>query len=581
MNPQSDFNRFMALMKAFYVLVFLLFGSVIFLYLFPISSHNRIIQLFVIAFLSGLIIISIILFLLIKHIKKIDLGKQDVEKALLTSEKKYKSIVENIQIGFARSTPGEQGQYIEVNSYFAQMLGYSKAELIKMPVADLYEDKNKRKEFSDKISEMDFVKNEEVVFRKKNGDVITISVTGQTIRDENSKIIFFDLILEDITDKKFHLNESIKSEKLSSIGILAGGIAHDFNNILTGLYGNIALAKLELDSDSEAALLILDAEQSMLKATDLTQQLLIFAKGGDPIKETISIGQTIKDTAKFNLSGSNIKLETHFDEQLWPVNADKGQINQVISNLVINARHAMPDGGHLTITGTNIELKNNEIASLVKGNYVKIIVQDDGIGIPNECLSRIFDPYYTTKHAGSGMGLATSFSIIKKHQGWITATSNPGKGAVFHIFLPADTTKEDIMLLERDVGDSNVASANILIMDDDDQVCIIAQKMITRFGYQSFIVHDGKQAIEAYQQAINNAVAYDLVLMDLTIPGGMGGKDAILKILDIDPDAKAVVISGYSNDPVLANYQDYGFKGMLVKPFKISELKEVLEKALR
>ena len=213
MNPQSDFNRFMALMKAFYVLVFLLFGFIIFFYFFPMSSDNRITQLSVIAFLSGLIIISIILFLLIKHLKKIYLDKQDVEKALLTSEKKYKSIVENIQIGFARSTPGKQGQYIEVNSFFAQMLGYTKAELIKMPVADLYEDKNKRKEFSDKISELDFVKNEEVVFRKKNGDVITISVTGQTIRDEDNKIIFFDLILEDITDKKFHLNESIKSEK--------------------------------------------------------------------------------------------------------------------------------------------------------------------------------------------------------------------------------------------------------------------------------------------------------------------------------------------------------------------------------
>ncbi|MFH2092864.1 MAG: ATP-binding protein [Pseudomonadota bacterium] len=580
MTPQSDLTRFMALMKVFLGLVFLLFGSIFFFYFFPMSSHHRIPQLSVIAFISGLVIIIRVLFLMVKHLKEIDLNKQDVEKTLLDTEKKYQSMVENIQIGFARSTPGEQGQFIEVNSFFAKMLGYTKAELIQMPVAELYEDKNKRKEFSDKISKNEVVKNEEVVFCKKNGSILVVSVTGLAIRDENHNIVFFDLILEDITDKQFHQSESIKSEKLSSIGILAGGIAHDFNNILTGLYGNIALAKLELEPDSEAALLINEAELSMSKATELTKQLLIFANGGDPIKETLPIDQLIKDTAKFNLSGSNIQLKTQFDDQLWQVNADKGQISQVISNLVINARHAMPNGGHLTIAGSNIELKNNEIPSLAKGNYVKICLQDDGIGIPDKNLSKVFDPYYTTKPSGSGMGLATSFSIIKKHHGWITVSSNPDKGASFHIFLPADLSQDNNMLLKENSSDSNIASSNILIMDDDEQVCIIAQKMITLFGHQCSVVHDGQQAIAAYKKAVSEGSPYDLILMDLTIPGGMGGKDTIDKILDINPQAKAIVISGYSNDPVLANYQDYGFKGMLVKPFKISELKDTLERAL-
>jgi CheY-like chemotaxis protein len=226
-------------------------------------------------------------------------------------------------------------------------------------------------------------------------------------------------------------------------------------------------------------------------------------------------------------------------------------------------------------------LAANEIASLAEGNYVKIVVQDNGIGIPEQCISKIFDPYFTTKQTGSGMGLATVFSIIKKHHGWITASSETGHGANFEIYLPADPSEEDIIIAPGDTDPLSVESARILIMDDDKQVCTIARKMITRFGFQSSVVSDGKQAVIAYQAAKDEQDPYDVVLMDLTIPGGMGGKEAILKILETDPNACAVVISGYSNDPVLANYQDYGFKGMLVKPFKISELKKCLETVLK
>ncbi len=565
----------MFLIKLLFVLTLLLFLS-----FFLQFSQLVYIKIFIIFFLSSIAVILVLLFFRIKSLKTFFFNQKITEEALISSEQKYQSMVENIPIGFARSTPGAQGQYMEVNSFFANMLGYSKEELIKMPVSELYKDKHKRQEFSNRICKVSLVKDEEVQLSKKDGSIITVFVTGQAIRDENDAIVYFDLILEDVTQKKFNNEESIKNEKLTSIGILAGGIAHDFNNILTGLYGNIALAKLELDASSEAAQLIHDAELSMTKATDLTQQLLVFAKGGDPIKETIPLGQTIKDTAKFNLSGSNVKLDIHIDDLLWHAHVDKAQITQVISNLVINARHAMPDGGIVSISAHNCVLKTNEIAELNAGDYLKITVHDQGIGIPEECMSQIFDPYFTTKHTGSGMGLATSFSIIKKHKGWITSVSKPGNGATFEIFLPADVKKEDHALLDTDSNVSGKASANILIMDDDDQICVIAQKMIKRFGYQSTAVHDGKLAIQAYEHALKNNEPFDLVLMDLTIPGGMGGKEAILKILDIHPDAKAVVISGYSNDLVLANYHDYGFKGMLVKPFKMEQLQHTIDKVL-
>lgn len=581
MNSPSDLNRSIRLIKAiFAILLGLLFAS---MGIFQISEPEYTGKTGILVLLqTGLTIVSLVLlYHLIKTLKTASRNTIDTEKALQTSEKKYKSMVENIQIGFARSTPGIKGQYIEVNSFFAKMLGYSREELIQMPVSELYEDASKRKSFSDKISRNELVKDEEIRFCKKDGSIITVAVTGQAIRDDDGHIIFFDLILDDVTKKKLNHEESIKNEKLSSIGILAGGIAHDFNNILTGLYGNIALAKLELDPASEASQLIQDAEQSMSKATDLTQQLLIFAKGGDPIKETIPLEQTIQDAAKFNLSGSNIRLETHFDDDLWQVHADKTQLTQVISNLVINARHAMPEGGILTIAGKNIELNQNEIASLPEGKYLKILVQDQGIGIPPDCMAKIFDPYFTTKHAGSGMGLATSFSIIKKHNGWLTAESETDRGACFTLYLPAQTTLEVQSRLKGEIVGAGLQSARILIMDDDLQICVIAHKMIKLFGYDSFAVHDGETAVRKYESAIKEGKPFDLILMDLTIPGGMGGKEAIIKILDIEPDAKAIVVSGYSNDPVLANYRDYGFSGMLVKPFKMEQLKEAIDTALK
>ena len=581
MELKSALNRFMVQMTALSLFIFLLFGGIFLFYFFSETELTNIHPFYMIIFGMILVGIPVLQFLLVKRLKKIIFNNLATQKEFNESERKYESIIENIQIGVARTTPGEKGKHIEVNSWLAIMLGYSKEELKNIPVADLYLDDKKRKIFSNKISRFDIVRHEELKLCKKDGSIIIVSAAGQAVRDKNGKVKYFDLILEDITDEKYSQEEFLKSEKLKSIGTLAGGIAHDFNNILTGLYGNIALAKLELTPEDEAFQLIQDAEQSMTKATDLTQQLLTFARGGDPIKEPITIGQIVKEAASFNLSGSNIKLIMSVDDQLWRVHADKGQIGLVTSNLVINARHAMPEGGNLRIAVQNIRIAENELKPLSSGKYIKIIIQDEGIGISRDYIAKIFDPYFTTKQTGCGMGLSTAYSILKKHNGLITVSSRIGNGASFCLYLPAlEKDKKPSSLIEPKVQ-SNVKSANILIMDDDEQVCNIAKKMIQKFEFKATAVSEGRQAISIYKQALKDDNAFDLILMDLTIPGGMGGKETISKILEIDPNARAVVISGYSNDPVLSNYKDYGFKGMLVKPFRISELREILDKVLK
>ncbi len=576
MNATTDLKVFVYKIVVLSVLSILIFGVFLFFYLIPSIETLEIKQTILVASFSIIVIICFFQFLLVKRTQQLFINKLSAEKSLKESEEKYKSIIENIHIGITRTSPGEHGKHIEANSWLVNMLGYTKEELLKMPVSDLYADPKKRQALSDKISNQGFVQKEELQLKRKDGTLLSVLATGKAIFDVEKKIKYFDLILHDITQEKSSQDEYLKNEKLKSIGTLAGGIAHDFNNILTGLYGNIALAKLDLPADNDALQYIEDAEQSMTKATELTQQLLTFASGGDPIKESIPIDILIKDTANFNLSGSNIKLMMTVDKQLWTVHADKDQLSQVISNLVINGRHAMPDGGELNILVRNIELNKNEVLSLKAGKYIKIIVGDEGIGISKDYISKIFDPYFTTKQAGCGMGLATAYSILKKHNGLITVQSEIGKGTEFNIYLPAydsDREKKD----SSTQADPNPSAAKVLIMDDDEQVCNITGKMVERFGYTAFSVSDGELALNSYKQEMEKNNKYDIVLMDLTIPGGMGGKETVTKLLTIDPDAKAIVISGYSNDPVLSNFADYGFKGMLVKPFKIDELKKTID----
>jgi signal transduction histidine kinase/CheY-like chemotaxis protein len=383
----------------------------------------------------------------------------------------------------------------------------------------------------------------------------------------------------DITDRKAMEEELLNVRKLESIGILAGGIAHDFNNLLSGILGNIELAKMLTVREGNVYERLEDAEQATLRARDLTQQLLTFSKGGAPVKSVIAIGDLIKESVRFALRGTDVKCEFSIPDDLWPVDADEGQMNQVVNNVIINADQAMPEGGTITVACENVTLGASEVPLLQEGTYVRISIEDHGIGISKEHLSKIFDPYFTTKQRGSGLGLATSYSIIKKHHGQITVESALGAGTIIHIYLPASAGT----VVKRDVKREELVkgAGRILVMDDDEILREATRKMLTALGYEAELAQEGAEAIGAYQKARESGRPFDAVIMDLTVPGGMGGKEAVKKLLEIDPNARAIVSSGYSNDPVMAEFAKYGFRGIMIKPYRMKDLSEVMRQVIK
>ncbi|MCF6246731.1 MAG: PAS domain S-box protein [Desulfobacula sp.] len=416
--------------------------------------------------------------------------------------------------------------------------------------------------------------------KKKDGTQLNVLLQAKPIWD-NKKIIGYRGSISDLTELKQLQKEILRTQKLESTGMLAGGIAHDFNNILLGLFGNISLAKSELSSTHSAFTLLREAEKSMSRAKNLTTQLLTFAQGGNPIKSAITIEQIIRETANFNLSGSNIKMTMEHPEELWQVNADKSQISQVIANLVINARHAMADGGTLTIKMENAALSEKDYATLELDKYVKISITDQGHGISEKYLEKIFDPYFTTKQDGSGLGLSIVHSIILKHNGYIYVNSALEKGTTFVIYLPAVETPLNQENHSNKLTHSlESRSVNILIMDDDQLVLDVTERILKKLGHTVTSCKNGNDVITLYKKAMKNGHGFDIVIMDLTIPGGMGGREANQKLLKIDPLATVVVASGYSTDPVLANFIDYGFKAVITKPYTVEKINQVIDNAL-
>ncbi|GIV96672.1 MAG: hypothetical protein KatS3mg057_1329 [Herpetosiphonaceae bacterium] len=379
--------------------------------------------------------------------------------------------------------------------------------------------------------------------------------------------------------------ELLKAKKLESISILAGGIAHDFNNMLMVVLGNISLAKLDVAVDSELYQLLSEAEQSILRAKELTHQLLTFSKGGIPIKRTISIADLLRETASLIVSGSHVRCEFSLPDDLWPVDVDEGQMRQVIGNLVLNAQQAMPGGGVIKIWAENLSGGAQTGSGEHMQRAVRIAIEDQGTGIEIEDQDRIFDPYFTTKPKASGLGLALCYSIIKRHDGDIRVESTPGAGATFFITLPASPVAAPPQAVQPisslDVDRSRPENkGRILIMDDEDAIREVLGRMLRRKGYEVVFARDGAEAITCYRQASEAQQPFDLVVMDLTIPGGMGGKDAIKILREIDPQIRAIVSSGYSNDPVMADFQRYGFRGCVIKPYDVHELERVLQESI-
>jgi len=386
-------------------------------------------------------------------------------------------------------------------------------------------------------------------------------------------------IMRDITDRKKMEEEILKREKLESVGVLAGGIAHDFNNILTAILGHISLAKNALDPEGEIAGDLTDAEKACRRATDLTRQLLTFSRGGAPIKKITSIADLIKDSATFVLAGTNSGVEFSFPKDLWPAEVDEGQISQVIQNLVINAYQAMPQGGIIKVGAENLEAPDLLHLPLMPGKYVKIFVKDQGVGISASLLKKIFDPFFTTKEKGNGLGLAVCYSIIQKHNGSIDVKSEPGTGTAFYIYLPASEKK--ISAQEEIELKPVKGTGKVLVMDDDENIREIAGRILKMLGYEVTFAREGNEALELCRQARKSEKPFDAVIMDLTVPGGMGGQEAIQKLREIDPEIRAVASSGYSDHPVMTEYKNYGFCDAIGKPYEIKGLSRTLARVIK
>jgi PAS domain S-box-containing protein len=420
----------------------------------------------------------------------------------------------------------------------------------------------------------------------RQGREMIIADSGAPIRDRNGVVTGVVIVFRDITERKKLDEELQKMSKLESVGILAGGIAHDFNNIMAAVLGNISLARLGVKPGDDEKLLkrLTDAEQAIMRAKDLTYQLLTFSRGGSPIKKTTTIQNVLEEAARFALTGSDVKCQFSFQDDLFSVDIDEGQINQVISNLVINSQQAMPGGGMITVKANNITLDHGMVKNgvfLAKGDYVALSIRDNGVGISPEHVSKVFDPYFTTKPRGSGLGLATSYSIIKNHEGHIAVESKPGHGTTFHIYLPASICKSGKYYQNVSEEIISETTARILHMDDEEMILQTTRDMLENLGYYVETAINGDDAIQKYLRARDGSNPFDVVILDITIPGGMGGKETIQKLLEVDPDVKAIVSSGYSNDPVMAMFGDYGFTGFIAKPYRLDELSDVIKQVLR
>jgi len=434
----------------------------------------------------------------------------------------------------------------------------------------------------DSVAQGETVANLETTRLTRDGRIRIVNIS--TSPYFNAKFDYAGCIFQfrDITDSKIMEKEYVKIQKLESLGLLAGGIAHDFNNILGGILMNAQMARVHMETGRDASSYLRGIEEATHKGSRLTQQFLTFARGGNPEKRFTSIENLLKDSVEFILHGSNVGCEFEIEPGLWGVEVDEGQISQVIQNLVMNAKEAMPDGGVIRIGIRNLALEQPPLGiqkrAFHPGNFLAIAIRDDGPGIPPEHLGTIFDPYFTTKPRNNGLGLATAHSIMSRHHGFLTVSSEEGRGSTFCLYLPAALQSAKVPEpAPEPAGESlQVLGGSALVMDDDELIRELTCEMLARLGYRVVPVRDGQAALAAYREGRQAGRPFDLVIMDLTIPGGMGGREAIAELRKLDPEIKAIVSSGYSNDPILANYQDFGFQGVLKKPFRMEELKRML-----
>ena len=507
--------------------------------------------------------------------------RKKAETALQKSEQKYRTIINNIRDTFYRTD--RSGMLVMASPSALSMFGYDTLDEIvgKRTAASFYRDLSKRESLIEKIKKDGFVKDHELTLIRKDGSTIPISLSSSSYTDDNGEFAGFEGFIRDISERKQFEEERLKTQKLEAVGTLAGGIAHDFNNLLQGVFGYISLARLMCDDKEKSLASLEQAEKALHRSVKLTNQLLTFSKGGKPVKKPIDLLPVIESAAKFALSGSRCDFHISADDEISQAEADDGQIGQVIQNIVLNADQSMPAGGSVEIIIRNVHAPGKNLPQgLGKGNYIEISIKDSGIGIAAEYLDSIFDPYFTTKEKGSGLGLATSYSIIKNHDGLIDVKSVVAKGTVFRIYLPAIAEEQKKEPLRPAEAVASARAAKVLIMDDEQIILDVAGAMLRKLCHEVEFAAQGKEAIEKYRTAQQSGKPFDVVILDLTIRGGMGGAETIKILREIDPEVKAVVSSGYSADADVSTYQQMGFSAFLKKPYDVDKIRDVLNKVL-
>jgi PAS domain S-box-containing protein len=410
----------------------------------------------------------------------------------------------------------------------------------------------------------------------RSGQARTLELTGAPTGGGSGRgsVVAF----RDVTERRLLEHELMKAQKLESLGVLAGGIAHDFNNLLTVILGNLSLLETSprlSDDDLES---LQQADRALARARELSRRLLTFSRGGAPVTGAVPVARIVRECCDFNFRGSNVRCVAELGEPLWPAEADEGQISQALNNLLINAQQAMPDGGTVTVAAANAELAEDEVAGLRPGRYVRLEVADQGPGIPSETLPRIFDPFFTTKESGSGLGLTTVYSIVRQHGGAVRVDSAAGEGTRFELYLPASRARP--IPVERRAAAGGEGTERVLVMDDQHAVRGALEAMLRHLGYDAVGTRDGDEAVARYREAREAGNPFDLVILDLTVPGGTGGKETLRELRRIDPAVRAVASSGYADDPALTAEGGGGFAAALPKPYTLGRLGEVLREVL-
>ena len=512
--------------------------------------------------------------------------RKQAEQALLHSEAVQRAILDGIttNIRFVNQDLG----IIWVNKAGAASVNRSPQEMIGHKCYEFWGDDPKKPcKDCPATTILREKKTKQVISHSRDGKIWELKT--EPVFDDKRKLMGIVELAHDITDKSRLEAQLQQAQKMESIGTLAGGIAHDFNNLLYVIMGNISMVKDDVKPEYGVTDFLNAAEEASLKAKELANQLITFSEGGAPVKKVSSIGNSVKETTNLILSDSNVKSEFIFPDDLWPVEFDEGQMKHAVKNIIDNAVESMPDDGAIVVKAENFKISSGTIeksSPLSKEKYVKISIRDHGVGIPEERFSKIFDPYFSTKERGiekgMGLGLATTYSIINRHDGHITVESGVGVGTTFTIYLPAaveeivDTKPAKMVEPEKPA----VRTGRILVMDDEEMIRNFLTHVLIRLDYEPELARDGAETIELYKRAMDSGKPFDTVILDLTVNAGKGGKETVKKLLEINPQARAIISSGYSNDPVITDFRKYGFIGALAKPYTMKDLDDTLNKVL-